>query len=136
MPEKPLPEIDADSAPFWRGTMERRLMLPFCTGCGRPHFPPRALCPHCHGDGLEWKRASGEGTIYTYTIARRGAGPAFEDEAPYVVALIDLAEGVRMMSNVITDDFEKIAIGAPVRVVFERAADKVTLPKFELAGEG
>lgn len=135
MAEKPLPEIDADSALFWRGTMEKRLMLPHCTNCGHAHFPPRALCPYCHGDGLEWKRASGEGTIYSYTIARRAAGPAFEDDVPYVVALIDLPEGVRMMSNVVTDDVEKVAIGAAVRVVFERASDEITLPKFELAGE-
>ena len=132
MVEKPLPEIDADSAPFWRGTRERRLLLPHCLACGRPHFPPRVLCPHCHADGIEWKPASGEGTVYTYTVARRAASAAFEDDVPYVVALIDLAEGVRMMSNVVTDDPAKVTIGAPVRVTFERASDEITLPKFEL----
>ena len=135
MAEKPLPQIDADSAPFWRGTRERRLMLPHCRACGRPHFPPRALCPHCHGDGIEWKRASGEGTIYTYTVARRAAGPAFEDDVPYVVALIELAEGARMMSNVIAEDISAVKIGAAVRVTFERASDEITLPKFELVGD-
>jgi uncharacterized OB-fold protein len=135
MAEKPLPEIDADSAPFWRGTLEKRLMLPHCRECGRAHFPPRAICPHCHADAIEWKRASGEGTIYTYTVARRAAGPAFEEDVPYVVALIDLAEGPRMMSNVIADDVGQVAIGAAVRVVFERASDAITLPKFELASE-
>ena len=132
MAEKPLPAIDADTEPFWRGTRERRLLLPYCDACGRPHFPPKALCPHCHGDTLTWKRASGEGTIYTYTVARRAAGPAFEDDVPYVVALIDLEEGVRFMSNVVTDDPAKVAIGAAVRVTFERASDEITLPKFEL----
>ncbi len=133
MYEKPLPSIDADSAPFWRAAKDQRLALPYCGDCGRAHFPPRALCPHCHGAEIDWRDASGESMVYTYTIARRGAGAAFKDDAPYVVALIDLAEGPRMMSNIVTGDVEAVRIGAAVRVVFEPVTDDVTLPKFELA---
>jgi hypothetical protein len=132
MYEKPLPSIDADSAPFWQAAREERLALPYCGDCGQAHFPPRALCPHCHGGTIEWRDASGEGVIYTYTIARRGAGAAFKDMAPYVIALIDLAEGPRMMSNIVTDDVETVRIGAAVRVVFDAVTEAVTLPKFEL----
>ena len=136
MSERPLPTIDADSAPFWRAAKDERFILPWCTACGRAHFPPRVLCPHCHGGGIEWRDASGRGTVYTYTISRRGAGAAFRDEAPYVVALIDLEEGPRMMSNVVTDDVEAVRIGDPVRVIFDAVSDEVTLPKFkQLAAE-
>ena len=132
MYNKPLPNIDPESAPYWQAAKEHRLILPHCGACGRYHFYPRSLCPHCHADGLQWREADGTGTIYSYTIARRGAGPAFKDDAPYAVALIELAEGPRMMSNVIADDLSRIAIGAAVRVTFDDVSDEVTLPKFEL----
>lgn len=130
---KPLPVIDADTKPFWDAVGEGKLKIKSCGECGKAHFYPRALCPHCHSDRLDWIEAKGTGEIYTFTIARRGAGKAFEADAPYVVALIQLDEGPRMMSNVVTDDVESVRIGQRVRVVFAEAGEGVVLPKFALA---
>ncbi|MDP6568173.1 MAG: Zn-ribbon domain-containing OB-fold protein [Alphaproteobacteria bacterium] len=133
MTNKPLPQIDVETAPFWAGAREGKLLLPHCGDCGRYHFYPRALCPHCRADGWQWAEASGRGVIHTYTIAHRGAGPAFKDDVPYVVAIVELAEGPRMMTNIVTDDLSGIAVDLPVRVVFDAVTDEVTLPKFEPA---
>lgn len=130
---KPLPVIDADTKPFWDAAREGKLKIKHCDECGKAHFYPRALCPHCHSDRLDWIEVKGAGEIYTFTIARRGAGKAFEADAPYVVALIQLDEGPRMMSNVVTDDVEAVRIGQRVRVVFAEAGEGVVLPKFALA---
>lgn len=133
MYEKPLPIIDPESAPYWSALKERRLILKRCRDCGRHHFYPRALCPHCHSDALVWSDARGTGTIYSYTVARRPAGPAFKGDAPYVIAVVDLDEGARMMTNIVTNDVDSIRIGQRVCVAFEAVTDEVTLPKFRLA---
>jgi len=133
MYEKPLPVVDAESAPYWAALKEHRLILKRCRDCGRHHFYPRALCPHCHSDALEWADASGRGSIYSYTVARRPAGPAFKADAPYVVAVVDLDEGARMMTNIVTDDVESVRIGQRVAVAFDAVTDEITLPKFRPA---
>ncbi len=133
MYDKPLPIIDPESAPYWAALRERRLILKRCRDCGRYHFYPRALCPHCHSDALEWSDARGTGSIYSYTVARRPAGPAFKDATPDVVAVVDLDEGARMMTNLLIDDVESVRIGQRVNVVFDAVTDDVTLPRFKPA---
>jgi uncharacterized OB-fold protein len=133
MYEKPLPTIDPESAPYWSALKDNRLILKHCRDCGRHHFYPRALCPHCHSDALEWSDARGTGSIYSFTVARRPAGPAFKADAPYVVAVIDLDEGARMMTNIVTDDVDAVRIGQRVAVQFDAVTDEVTLPRFRLA---
>jgi uncharacterized OB-fold protein len=131
-PEKPLPVIDHDSAPYWEAAREGRLDIPLCGDCGKHHFYPRAICPHCHSDNLKFDTVSGRGKVHTFTIARRPAGPAFADDVPYVVALIELEEGPRMMSRIQTDDPEKVRIGAKVEVTFVKATDEITFPHFRM----
>ena len=131
-PEKPLPVIDHDSAPYWEAAREGRLDIPLCGDCGRHHFYPRAICPHCHSDNLKFDTVSGRGEVHTFTIARRPAGPAFADDVPYVVALIELEEGPRMMSRIQTDDPESVQIGASVEVTFVKATDEITFPYFRM----
>ena len=133
--ERPLPVADSDSAPFWAALREGRLELQRCGGCGRYVFYPRALCSHCHSDALEWVPASGTGTVYSYTVARRPAGPAFAADVPYVLVLVDLDEGVRMLTRLLTADVDSVRIGARVVVDFEVVTDEVTLPAFRLADE-
>lgn len=135
MYEKPLPVPDAETTPYWEGLRSRKLLLRYCAACKRCHFYPRALCPSCHSDELEWKEASGRGEVYTYTVARRPAGPAFKASVPYVVALIQLEEGPRMMSNILTDDVEGVRIGRRVQVDFDDVTDEITLPKFRFEDE-
>lgn len=130
---KPLPVIDPGTRPFWDAAKDHRLMIPKCRDCGEYHFYPRELCPHCHSDRLDWRDVSGRGEVYSFTVARRPAGPAFADDVPYIVAMIALAEGPRMLTNILVDDVETVGIGAKVRVHFEDVTEDVTLPKFVLA---
>lgn len=129
MDQKPVPAIDPDSAPYWAALNENRLVLKNCGDCGRAHFYPRELCPHCHSANLTWIEASGRGEIYSFTVCRRPAGPAFAADVPYVVALVDLAEGPRMMTRIVGDP-AAVAIGQKVGVVFERQSDDLALPVF------
>ena len=128
---KPAPTIDPDSAPYWEALQANRLILKSCGGCGKAHFYPRELCPYCHSDDLAWIDASGRGVIYSFTVCRRPAGPAFADEVPYVVALVDLAEGPRRMSRILGDP-AAVAIGQEVEVRFERQSEDLVLPIFEV----
>lgn len=130
---KPLPTIDPGTRPFWDAAKSHRLMIPKCRDCGEYHFYPRELCPHCHSDALDWTNVSGRGEIYSFTIARRPAGPAFADDVPYIIAMIKLEEGPRMLTNLKVDDVETVNIGDSVQVHFEDVTDEVTLPKFERA---
>jgi len=129
---KPLPVPDGDTKPYWDAAKEHRLMIQRCQDCQRAIFYPRSVCPHCMSDRLEWIQASGRGTIYSYTVVHRSPA-AFKDDVPYVVALIDLAEGVRMMSNVVACAPSDVRIGAAVEVVFDDVTPEITLPKFRLA---
>jgi uncharacterized OB-fold protein len=130
MYEKPLPVIDGESRPFWEGARAKQLRIMRCRECRRYFFYPRELCPHCHSTAVEWVTASGRGTIYTFTIARRPAGPAFKPDVPYAVALVELEEGPRLMTNIVTADVDKIRIGQKVKAVFEDVTEEVTLVKF------
>jgi len=129
-PAKPVPAIDPDSSAYWAALAEERLILKTCADCGKAHFYPRELCPHCHSDKVSWMEASGLGEVYSYTICHRPAGPAFAGETPYVVAIIALDEGPRMMSR-IAGDPTAITIGQRVKVRFERQSDDLTLPMFD-----
>ena len=130
MYDKPLPVVDHDSVPFWDALREQRLLIKRCANCTKYHFYPRILCPHCHSERVEWADAKGLGTIYSFTVARRPAGPSFKDVVPYVVALIVLDEGPRMMTRMQCDSPEAIRIGQRVQVNFERVTPEFTFPHF------
>jgi uncharacterized OB-fold protein len=125
----PLPAIDPDTQPFWDGAKREELLIQRCTQCDEHQFYPRLRCVRC-GGVVEWIRASGDARVYTYTVVHRAAHEAFAPLVPYVVALVDLAEGPRMMSRLRVTP-EDVRIGLEVRVAFERQSDDVTLPIFE-----
>lgn len=127
---KPLPAISEKTRKFWEGCKERRLLLPKCRSCGEVYYFPKGFCPRCLSDDIDWIEASGKGIIHTFSIVERPPSPPFSDDVPYVVAMIDLDEGPRMMSNVVGIEPGKVRVGAPVEVVFEDVSDSVTLPKF------
>ncbi len=122
---------DSDSRPYWEGLAQGELRIQRCKSCARAVFYPRALCPHCHSDQLEWIVASGKGTIYTYTVAHQGFGP-FAADVPFVIALVELEEGARMMSRILDAPRERVTIGAAVSVTFEGTGEDLTLPYFRL----
>jgi len=129
----PLPVANPDSAPYWEGARSDRLLIRKCRACGALHFMPRHLCPHCWSDDLEWIEAGGRGTVHSFTVIRRAPMESFAPRVPYVVALIDLDEGPRMMANVLGDDALETRIGDAVRVCFEDRGDGAKIPQFRRA---
>ncbi len=127
---KPVP--DADTAPYWAGIEAGELRLQRCESCGAAVFYPRAVCPHCLGTPLSWFTAAGTGSIYSYTVAHRAFGE-FAGQAPFTVALVDLDEGVRMMTRIVDAGPGQVRIGARVRMTVDRVGD-ADLPCFRLAG--
>ena len=119
---KPVP--DADTKPYWDGIADGELRLQRCEGCGAAVFYPRAVCPHCFGAPLTWFTARGTGQVYSYTMVHRAFGE-FADQAPFTVALVDLDEGVRMMTRIVDAAPGQVEIGLP----FE-------LPVRQIAGAG
>jgi len=131
-PTLPSPHITPDARPFWEGAARGELMLQRCTACGHVRFLPAHLCPRCWAEGVAWFAASGRGTVTTFTIVHRAPSAAFAANAPYVVALVDLAEGPRMMANVLGEGALLCAIGDAVEVIFEQRGE-VALPQFRLS---
>jgi len=130
--DRPLPAIDADTKPYWEAAREGRLLVQRCDECGAHQFPPRRRCVRC-GGAVSWVAASGRGTVYAFTVVHRAAHEAFADLVPYVVALIDLAEGVRLMTRLQGAAPDAVRIGLPASVAFEKVTDDVTLPYFTVS---
>jgi uncharacterized OB-fold protein len=115
--------------PYWDALREHRLVLQRCTACRRFQHYPRSLCKSCLGDALEFVESPGRGTVYTFTVIHRAPLQELRSLAPYTLALVDLDEGVRVMSNVASDP-SSVRIGLPVAVDFADVTDAVTLPVF------
>ena len=122
---------DSDSRPYWEGLAQGELRIQRCNTCSKAVFYPRSICPHCHGDSLSWIVASGKGTLYSYTVAHQGFGP-FAADVPFVIAIVELEEGTRMMSRIVDAPRERVIVGAEVRVTFEHVGEDLTLPYFRL----
>jgi uncharacterized OB-fold protein len=123
------PPISEVAEPFWNATREGRLLLPWCTACARPIWYPREVCPRCLGSTLEWRESQGRGVVYACTVEHKAQTRALA--APYVVALVELDEGVRLLSNVVGRPPERVAVGDRVRVTWEPLSDGRRLPLFE-----
>jgi uncharacterized protein len=135
MAQRPIPVPDDISAPFYDGAKAGRLMLQFCSACDGWSFPVRERCPHCFSGGLQWRAASGRGTLYTFAIMHQVMNPGFAGETPYNVAQIDLAEGVRMISNVVGVPNGELRVGMELEAVFDAVGEGVHVPKFRPAGD-
>jgi uncharacterized OB-fold protein len=119
---------------FWASVEARAMQLPFCTACNSFFYYPRTICPKCWSSEVEFRPAAGTGRIFTYSVVRSPHGniTGWHQRIPYVVAQIDLAEGVRMMSNVIDCDVDAVRSGMPVRLTYTEIDGRV-LPAFTLA---
>lgn len=131
---RPLPTPTDLTLPYWEAARHGQLFVQQCRHCTKHQFYPRSFCMHCMSEALDWVEASGKGQIYTYTVNRRGANSYMAEHTPYVVAIIELEEGVRLMANIIDSRLEDLAISKPVQVVFEKVNDEITLPQFKLVG--
>src|SRR5512136_2525673 len=127
-PSKPLPVADQDTKPYWEYTKKHELRVQKCQSCGKLYYPVSRICPHCLHMGADWAKLSGKGTVYSFIIARRRSHPAMP--VPYVLAIIELEDGIRMISNVVECNVEDVSVGMPVEVVFDDLSPEFSLPKF------
>ncbi|MGW1722688.1 Zn-ribbon domain-containing OB-fold protein [Streptomyces sp. NPDC002306] len=128
-PPRPRPVVNRDNAGFWEGVARHRLLIQRCTGCATLRHPWLPGCNACGCPDWDTVEASGEGTVYSYVVMHHPPFPAFAP--PYAVALIELAEGVRIVSNVIGVPYDKVRIGMPVRLAFRSYDDESVLPVFQ-----
>lgn len=128
--EKPIPETNTWTEPFWDATREGKLVIQKCVDCDQKIFYPRLICPSCFSQNIEWIEASGKGTVYTYTVVVNNAPSAFLDDMPYVIAVVRLDEGVQMLSNIVECDPASVHCDMPVKVAFKSINDVYTLPVF------
>jgi len=126
----PVPVANPDSQVYWDGANQGRLMIRQCKSCQALHFMPRYLCPTCWSTELEWIEASGHGVVHSFTVVRRAPMKEFDHLVPYVVALIELAEGPRMMANILGQDALETRIGDQVKVCFEQRGPDAKVPQF------
>lgn len=131
--EKPLPLPTPVSRPFWDGLAEGRVRLQQCDACSHWVFYPRSRCNRCLSDQLTWHDVDGGATLHTFTVARQPTSPHFADEVPQLLAVVELAEGVRLTSTLVDVAPEDIKIGMPLAPVFDDSADGVTLLRFRPA---
>lgn len=135
MPKRPLPQSTPETAEFWAGARRGELRIQRCRPCDKAYFFPRPFCPRCSSTDVEWFTASGRGRLYSYVINQRPA-PGFDDMTPYVIAVVELEEGPRMMTNIVGVEPtpEHLPVDLPVEVTWERQSDDITLPLFRPAG--
>ena len=131
-PKRTVPIPTPETKPFWEGTRAGELRLQRCDGCSHVYFPPRPFCPACAGRAVSWFAASGRGSLYSYVIHHRPV-PGFTP--PYSIAVVELAEGPRLMTNIVEcpQTPEALQLDMPVEVVFQKLSDEIFLPQFRPA---
>lgn len=128
----PIPPIIWDNMGYWEGINRHELVFQRCKECGAWRHPPRPVCPKCRSFEKEWAPSTGKGTVYSWVTYQESPHPGFK--APYSVVLLEMEEGVRLVSNIVDIKPEEVSIGMPVEVVFEDIAEGLTLPKFRKVG--
>jgi uncharacterized OB-fold protein len=130
---RPLPHLDEENRPWWEALKRHELYLQKCRDCGELRYYPRALCPGCLSSRTQWVRAIGRGKVYTFTATYQNQQPGFRESLPYILAYVELDEGLKMLTNLVDCRPEDVKIGMPVEVVFDDATEQVTLAKFRPA---
>jgi uncharacterized protein len=128
----PVPFVNPEIKPFWDATAEGRLLLPRCQDCQAVIWYPRPFCPECASTNIDWFQASGRGSVYSYTINRRGQAdlPEYRNAGVYVLAYVELEEGPRVLTNIVDCDPDSVRIGQSVEVVFHDTGQGTALPRF------
>ena len=130
---KPLPMPDADSQAYWRGIQEGKLLLQHCQACAHVQYYQQAICRACGSDRLEHRAASGRGKVHSFSVVHRAPGPAFKQDTPYAVILVELEEGPRMISSFVGADPSLVSFDMAVELVCESAGAGMVLPRFRAA---
>jgi uncharacterized OB-fold protein len=132
--KKPVPRPDEESRAFWEACRRRELCIQRCRACSTVRFYPRSVCPECLSDDTEWIRCTGGGIVYSYTVTRQNQAPGFRETVPYILAYVELAEGIRLLTNIVDCHLDSVHIGMAVDAVFEDdSGSGMTLVKFRPA---
>ena len=126
----PIPVPDPESIEYWEGCKRHELLIQKCSGCGELRHYPRLSCSHCTSEDYEWLPSSGKGVLYSWIIVHPPTLPAFKEKVPYPVILVELEEGIRMVSNIVDCAIEDLRIDMPLEVTFDEVLEGVMLPKF------
>ena len=129
-PRKPKPRPAPESLPYWQAAKEHRLALPKCEDCSQFWFPPSRTCPHCLSTNFSFQNVSGRGKVFSFVTFHRVYRPAFAEDVPYVVALVELEEGPRVLTNILGVTHEDVRCEMPVEVVFDDYDEDIAIPKF------
>lgn len=132
--KKPIPVIQPWTKAFWQGTKQGQLLIQVCDDCQSKIFYPRQYCPECWSGNLKWIEASGKAKVYSFTTTLDMVEPKFWDDLPYVLALVELVEGIRMMTRIVGCDPDDVQIGMDVKVVFKNLNEECALPMFTPVG--
>jgi hypothetical protein len=133
-PSKPKPRPAPESLPYWEAAKEHRLALPRCEDCEQFWFPPSRNCPHCLSMNSAFKTVSGRGKVFSFVTFHRVYRPAFAEDVPYVVALVELDEGPRLLTNILGVSPDEVRCEMAVEVVFDDYDADVSIPKFRPVG--
>lgn len=131
--DKPIPRATPTTQPFWDGLNEGQVRIQKCGECESWVFYPRSHCPTCLSTMLRWFDISGDAVLYTFTVTHQPTAPQFADEVPQKLAVVELAEGVRMTTTLVNVDEADIKIGMRLKPFFDRVAEDVTMLRFEPA---
>jgi len=129
--KKPVPEIQPWTEAFWKATKQHKLLIQVCQDCQAKIFYPKKACPECWSGNLGWVEASGKAIVDTFTVTEDMVEPCFWEDLPYVLAMVQLEEGVMMMSRIVECDPANVNIGMAVEVVFQDITDQCALPFFK-----
>ena len=127
---RPAPGVDPETEPYWKATHDGRLLIQRCRPNGHHQLYPRWRCLRCRGE-VDWVEAGGRGTVYSFTIIRQNFSRSFRHLIPYVVALVDLDEGPRLMTNLVGIEPDDVRIGMRARARFEPVSEDASIPLFE-----
>lgn len=130
---RPLPLPNAETEPFWQGCTRGELLLQRCRSCQTYRHPPSPICARCWSPEHDWVPSSGRGTVYSFVVVHHQFRE-WSGEVPYVTAIVELAEGPRIVSNIVGVPHDQVKIGMPVGVFFEQASEEIFLPLFRPAG--
>ena len=136
IPQRPLPQPDDATRPYWEAARRRELVVQRCGSCETLRFPPQPMCDACRSMTVEWVRMSGRGTVFSFVVAHPPVLPAFQERAPFAIVLVELEDDprLRIIGNLLDAPAEAACIGLPVEVVFEDVTETVTLPQWRPRG--
>ena len=129
--DKPLPQPNGDTKPFWDGCKKHQLRFQRCKDCKHVRWPPSIVCPMCYSDDTEWVVASGKGKVYTFVVYHQVYHEAFRDDIPYITAIVELQEGPHLLTNIVGCNPEQVKCDMPVELAWENVTEEFSLPKFK-----